>query len=82
MFDSPTNTTSDPKTGSTDPLVTSGKEKTYNIAAFLSGIFVIFIFVFPVIVIIVTCKYIRYTRIRIHFIFPAFLLIFIFNIYM
>jgi hypothetical protein len=52
MFDYPTNTTSDPKTGSTDPLVTSGKEKTYNIAAFLSGIFVIFILVFPVIVII------------------------------
>ena len=52
MFDYPTNTTSDPKTGSTDPLVTSGKEKTYNIAAYLSGIFVIFILVFPVIVII------------------------------
>ena len=64
MFGSPTNTTSDPQTGSTDPLVTSGEEKTYNLAAFLSGIFVIFILVFPVIVIIVICKYIRYTRIR------------------
>jgi hypothetical protein len=82
MFDYPTNTTSDPKTGSTDPLVTSGKEKTYNIAAFLSGIFVIFILVFPVIVIIAICKYIRYIRIGKQYIFQVFLVIFKSNIYM